>query len=393
MKEAVIVAMGRSPIGRALKGTLKYTRPEDIGSQVLKGIFKDIPEFDLKLIDDVVVGCAMPEAEQGLNMARNISIKSGIPDSVPAQTINRFCSSGLQTIAIAANSIMCGQSEIVVAGGVESMSLVPMGGNAYLPDPELMIERPDVYIAMGHTAERVAQKYNVTREMQDEFAARSHNKAEMAIKEGKFVDEIVPIESVQSDKEINGRKTIKKTLFKMDEGFRKGMTTEKLSKLRPVFKTNGSVTAGNSSQMSDGAAFLLIMSKDKAEELNLKPIAKFISFSVAGVEPGLMGIGPIEAIPKALKVADMDLSQMELIELNEAFAAQSIACMNELKMNKEIVNVNGGAIALGHPLGCTGAYLTIKLINEMRRRKNKIGMVSMCIGGGMGAAGIFEVYN
>lgn len=393
MKEAVVVAMGRSPIGRALKGALKYTRPEDIGSQVLKGIFKDIPEFDLKLIDDVVVGCAMPEAEQGLNMARNISIKSGIPDSVPAQTINRFCSSGLQTIAIAANSIMCGQSEIVIAGGVESMSIVPMGGNAYLPDPELMMERPDVYISMGHTAERVAQKYNVTREMQDEFAARSHNKAEMAIEEGKFVDEIVPIESVQHDMETNGRKTIGKTLFKMDEGFRKGMTTEKLSKLRPVFKTNGSVTAGNSSQMSDGAAFLLIMSKDKAEELNLKPIAKFISFSVAGVEPGLMGIGPMKAIPKALKVAEMDLSQIELIELNEAFAAQSIACMNELKMDKEIVNVNGGAIALGHPLGCTGAYLTIKLINEMRRRKNKVGMVSMCIGGGMGAAGIFEVYN
>ena len=393
MKEAVIVAMGRSPIGRASKGTLKHTRPEDIGAQVLKGIFKDIPEFDLKLIDDVVVGCAMPEAEQGLNMARNISIKSGIPDSVPAQTINRFCSSGLQTIAIAANSIMCGQSEIVVAGGVESMSIVPMGGNAYLPDPGLMVERPDVYISMGHTAERVAKKYNVTREMQDEFAAGSHNKAEMAVKEGKFVDEIVPIESVQHGMGINERKTIKKTLFKMDEGFRKGMTTEKLSKLRPVFKTDGSVTAGNSSQMSDGAAFLLIMSKDKAEELNLSPIAKFISFSVAGVEPGLMGIGPIEAIPKVLKSAEMDLSQMELIELNEAFAAQSIACINELKLDKEIVNVNGGAIALGHPLGCTGAYLTIKLINEMRRRKNKIGMVSMCIGGGMGAAGIFEVYN
>jgi len=229
--------------------------------------------------------------------------------------------------------------------------------------------------------------------MQDEFAAGSHNKAEMAVKEGKFVDEIVPIESVQHGMGINERKTIKKTLFKMDEGFRKGMTTEKLSKLRPVFKTDGSVTAGNSSQMSDGAAFLLIMSKDKAEELNLSPIAKFISFSVAGVEPGLMGIGPIEAIPKVLKSAEMDLSQMELIELNEAFAAQSIACINELKLDKEIVNVNGGAIALGHPLGCTGAYLTIKLINEMRRRKNKIGMVSMCIGGGMGAAGIFEVYN
>jgi acetyl-CoA acyltransferase len=393
MKEAVIVAMGRSPIGRASKGTLKNTRPEDMGAQVLKGIFKDIPNFDLKLIDDIVVGCAMPEAEQGLNMARNISIKAGMPDCVPAQTVNRFCSSGLQTIAIAANSIMCGQSEIVVAGGVESMSTVPMGGNDYLPDPGLMVDRPDVYISMGHTAERVAEKYGVTREMQDEFAVQSHFKAENAIKEGKFDNEIIPIESLQSVVGSSGNKSIKKLIFKMDEGVRTGMTNEKLSKLRPVFKARGTVTAGNSSQMSDGAAFLLLMSKEKAEELNLKPLAKFISFSVAGVEPGLMGVGPIEAIPKALKTAKMDLKDIELIELNEAFAAQSIACINELEIDKEIVNVNGGAIALGHPLGCTGSYLTIKLISEMKRRKNKFGLVSMCIGGGMGAAGIFEVYN
>lgn len=392
MREAVIVAMGRSPIGKAPKGTLRYTRPEDLGAQVLRGVFKQIPEFDTKLIDDVIVGCAMPEAEQGLNMARNISLKAGIPESVPAQTINRFCSSGLQTIATAANAIMAGQCDIVLAGGVESMSFVPMGGNAYHPDPGLMIDNPNVYISMGHTAERVAQQYHVTRDMQDEFSALSHNKAESAISEGRFNNEIIPIETVQSSVDDNGNPCVSKIMFKMDEGVRKNMTKEALEKLNPVFKAGGTVTAGNASQMSDGAAFVLIMSKEKADELGIKPIARFIGFSVAGVAPEVMGIGPIEAIPKVLKLANMTLNQIDLIELNEAFAAQAIACVNTLGLDKEIVNVNGGAIALGHPLGCTGTYLTIKLIHEMKRRNGRYGLVSMCIGGGMGAAGIFEVY-
>ncbi|HAE43506.1 MAG TPA: acetyl-CoA C-acyltransferase, partial [Clostridiales bacterium] len=334
---------------------------------------------------------AMPEAEQGLNMARNISLKAGIPESVPAQTINRFCSSGLQTIATAANAIIAGQCEIVLAGGVESMSFVPMGGNAYHPDPGLMVDNPNVYISMGHTAERVAQQYHVTRDMQDEFSALSHNKAETAISEGRFNDEIIPIETVQSSIDDNGNPSTIKTIFKMDEGVRKNMTKEALGKLNPVFKVGGTVTAGNASQMSDGAAFVLIMSKEKANELGIKPIARFIGFSVAGVAPEVMGIGPIEAIPKVLKLTDMTLNQIDLIELNEAFSAQAIACINTLGLNKEIVNVNGGAIALGHPLGCTGTYLTIKLIHEMKRRNGRYGLVSMCIGGGMGAAGIFEV--
>lgn len=392
MREAVIVAMGRSPIGKAPKGTLRYTRPEDLGAQVIRGVFSQIPGFDTSLIDDVIVGCAMPEAEQGLNMARNISLKAGIPESVPAQTINRFCSSGLQTIATAANAIIAGQCEIVLAGGVESMSFVPMGGNAYHPDPGLMVDNPNVYISMGHTAERVAQQYHVTRDMQDEFSALSHNKAETAISEGRFNDEIIPIEADQSSVDNNGNPCVSKMIFKMDEGVRKNMTKEALGKLNPVFKVGGTVTAGNASQMSDGAAFVLIMSKEKANELGIKPIARFIGFSVAGVAPEVMGIGPIEAIPKVLKLTNITLNQIDLIELNEAFAAQAIACVNTLGLNKEIVNVNGGAIALGHPLGCTGTYLTIKLIHEMKRRNGRYGLVSMCIGGGMGAAGIFQVY-
>ncbi|HAE43839.1 MAG TPA: acetyl-CoA C-acyltransferase [Clostridiales bacterium] len=393
MREAVIVAMGRSPIGKAPKGTMRYTRPEDIGAQVLRGVFNQIPGFDTSMIDDVIVGCAMPEAEQGLNMARNISLKAGVPDNVPAHTINRFCSSGLQAIATAANAVLAGQCEIVLAGGVESMSFVPMGGNVYHPDPGLMVDNPNVYISMGHTAERVAEKYGVTRDMQDEFSALSHNKAERAISEGKFDDEIIPIETIQPNADENGNPGVYKVLFKMDEGVRKNMTKDALAKLNPVFKSGGTVTAGNASQMSDGAAFVLVMSKEKAEALNINPIARFIGFSVAGVAPEVMGIGPIEAIPKVLKLANMTLSQIDLIELNEAFAAQAIACINTLGLNKEIVNVNGGAIALGHPLGCTGTYLTIKLIHEMKRRNNRYGLVSMCIGGGMGAAGLFEVYR
>jgi acetyl-CoA acyltransferase len=390
MREAVIVAMGRSPIGKAPKGTLRYTRPEDIGAQVIQGLFAKIPEFDVTTIDDVIIGCAMPEAEQGLNMARNIAVKAGIPDSVPAQTVNRFCSSGLQTIATAANAIMAGQGDILLAGGVESMSTVPMGGHAFFPDPGLMTTHPDVYMAMGHTAERVASRYGVSRQEQDAFAAASHNKAEKAISEGKFVDEIIPVIANRPTVDEKGNPGIQPVSFEMDEGVRPNMTVETLAKLRPVFKTGGSVTPGNASQMSDGAAFVLIMSKEKAVEMGLKPLARFVGYSVAGVAPDIMGVGPIEAIPKVLKLTNLSLDQIELIELNEAFASQALASMHTLGLDPATVNVNGGAIALGHPLGCTGSYLTIKLLHEMQRRGSRYGLVSMCIGGGMGAAGIFE---
>lgn len=393
MREAVIVAMGRSPIGKAPRGTLRYTRPEDIGAQVLEGIFKQIPDFDTAMIDDMIVGCAMPEAEQGLNIAKMIGFKAGIPNSVPGQTVNRFCSSGLQTIATAANAIITNEADIILAGGIECMSTVPMGGSVTLADPGLMESKPLAYIAMGHTAERVAEKFGIDRATQDAFAADSHNKAERAISEGKFVDEIIPIQAVCSTVDDNGKPGISRVTFSMDEGVRKNMTVESLAKLRPVFKAGGVVTAGNSSQINDAAAFVLMMSREKAEELGYKPIAKFVKFAVAGVDPEIMGIGPIKAIPKVLNRAKMDLEDIELIELNEAFASQSVACIRELGLNEEIVNVNGGGIALGHPLGCTGTYLTIKLIKEMQRRNNKLGMVSMCIGGGMGAAGIFEVYG
>ncbi|WP_026394036.1 acetyl-CoA C-acyltransferase [Acetobacterium malicum] len=391
MKEAVIVAMGRSPIGKAPKGSLKGTRPEAIGSQVIKGLLKKIPEFDPKEIDDFIVGCAFPEAEQGVNLAKMIAFKAGLPNSVPAQTVNRFCSSGLQTISIAANSIMLGQSDCVLAGGVESMSVVPMGGNIYHPDVDLIEEKPDAYVSMGLTAENVAEKYGITREAQDAFTVESHKKALSAIEENRFYDEIIPIEADRMAKDKNGNPCIEKFLFKMDEGPRKGVTSETLAKLRTVFKNGGTVTAGNASQTSDGAAFVLIMSREKAEELGMKPLAVFRSFAVAGVDPALMGIGPIKAIPKAVSSAGIELKDLDLIELNEAFASQSLACIKELELNNEIINVNGGAIALGHPLGCTGAYLTIKLISEMKKRKkSKYGLVSMCIGGGMGAAAVFE---
>lgn len=392
MKEAVIVAMGRSPVGKAPKGSLKYTRPEELGAQVIKGILSKIPNFDPKELDDFIVGCAFPEAEQGLNMAKLVGTKSGFPESVPGQTVNRFCSSGLQTIASAANNIMTGQADCIMAGGIESMSTVPMGGNIFNPDPELIEKVPEAYISMGLTAENVADRFGITRKMQDEFAAESHMKAEKAIEEGKFDEEIIPIKAERPIINKYGKPDIEKFIFKMDEGVRSNVTVESLSRLKPVFKMGGSVTAGNSSQTSDAAAFTLLMSKEKAEDLGMKPLAIFKSFSAAGVDPKLMGIGPIRAIPKTLRLAGLGIKDIDLIELNEAFASQAVACINELKLNKEIVNVNGGAIALGHPLGCTGAYLTIKLISEMKRRENcKYGLVSMCIGGGMGAAAVFQI--
>lgn len=391
MREAVIVAMGRSPIGKAPRGSLRYTRPEDVGTQVIKGILDKIPHFNLEVIDDFIVGCAFPEAEQGFNMGRVVGLKAGLPDSVPGQTVNRFCASGLQTISVAANSIMVGQADCILAGGIECMSTVPIEGNMKYPDSDLIQERPEVYMSMGQTAENVAEKYKITREMQDEFSVLSHQKAEAAIKAGKFDEEIIPIEAVRPVVDENGNPSIEKFMFTMDEGVRRGASVESFAKLRPVFKKGGTVTAANASQMSDGAAFVLIMSREKAEELNMKPIAVFKAFTAVGVAPEIMGIGPMKAIPKALKIAGLKQEDIDLIELNEAFASQSIACINELSLDKEKINVNGGAISSGHPLGCTGAYLTIKLLSEMKRRNSKYGMVSMCIGGGMGAAAIFEL--
>lgn len=383
MKEAVIVAFGRSPIGKAPKGKLKYTRPEDVAAQVVNGVLNKVPQLNREDIDDFVLGCAFPEAEQGFNIGRIVAQRAGLPDCVPGQTVNRFCSSGLQTIAIAANSIMAGQADVVLAGGVEFMSTVPMGGNNIRPNPYLMENRPEVYMSMGLTAENVAEKYNITRQMQDEFAVESHKRAAKAQLAGRFDDEIIPIEGINEKNEI--------FVFSKDEGVRSGTTLEDLAKLQTVFKINGTVTPGNASQMSDGAAVVLIMSREKAEALGIKPLAIFRSFAVAGVSPEIMGIGPIEAIPKALKIAGLDKDDIDQYELNEAFASQAIACINALGLDNEKVNPNGGAIALGHPLGCTGSLLTVKLLSEMRRRDDRYGIVSMCIGGGMGAAAVFEL--
>ncbi|MEY8414832.1 acetyl-CoA C-acyltransferase [Tissierella praeacuta] len=390
MRDAVIVAYGRSAIGKSPRGKLSKIRPEDLGAQVFQGVLDKVPNLDRRIIDDIIVGCAFPEGEQGFNIGRIIGQRIGIPNDVPGQTVNRFCSSGLQTIATGANAIMAGQANIILAGGIESMSSVPMGGNFIAPDPYLMANNKEVYINMGLTAENVAEKYNISRKIQDEFAEASHRKAFEALKNGKFKDDIIPIKV--EDIIIKGEELeINNFIFTEDEGIRPNTSVESLSKLKAVFKNGGTVTAGNSSQMSDGASAVLLMAKDKADELGIKPLAKFVSFAVGGVAPELMGLGPIAAIPKALKLAGLTLEQINLIELNEAFASQAIACINELGMNKQIINVNGGAIALGHPLGCTGSFLTTKLLSEMRRRDDKYGLVSMCIGGGMGAAAIFEL--
>lgn len=391
MREAYIVALRRSAIGKAPKGALKNSRPEDIGAQVLKGVLNQIPQLDHKEIDDVIMGCAFPEAEQGMNVAKIITARAGLPLEVPAQTVNRFCSSGLQSIASGANSIITGQSEIIVAGGVELMSVIPMGGNVLYPNPTIMERTPEEYTTMGITAENVAKKYNISREEQDKFSYESHIKALEARESGKFAEEIIPVNAVKTIKDDKGHTQMITTKFDTDEGIRENISLEGLAKLRPVFKIGGTVTAGNSSQTSDGAAAVVLMSKEKVEELGIKPIAKFVSYSVAGVPAELMGIGPIKAIQKVLKTSGYSLKQIDLIELNEAFASQSLASIKELGLDSSIVNVNGGAIALGHPLGCTGSFLTVKLIHELKRRGKKCGLVSMCIGGGMGAAGIFEL--
>ncbi|MBB5324341.1 acetyl-CoA acyltransferase [Anoxybacillus tepidamans] len=391
MREAVIVAGARTPVGKAKKGTLAYVRPDDLGALVVKETLKRAGNYEGN-IDDLIIGCAMPEAEQGLNIARNIGALAGLPYTVPAITINRYCSSGLQAIAYAAERIMLGHSDTVIAGGVESMSLVPMMGHVVRPNVKIAENAPEYYMSMGHTAEQVAMKYGVTREDQDAFAVRSHQRAAKAIREGKFVDEIVPVEV--TIRKIENNKVIEKTvLFSEDEGVRPDTNMETLAKLRPAFAVDGTVTAGNASQTSDGAAAVMVMDREKAESLGLKPLGKFRSFAVAGVPPEVMGIGPVAAIPKALKLAGLELSDIGLFELNEAFASQSIQVIRELGLDEEKVNVNGGAIALGHPLGCTGAKLTLSLLYEMRRRNEQFGIVTMCIGGGMGAAGVFELID
>ncbi|RNB52980.1 acetyl-CoA C-acetyltransferase [Brevibacillus gelatini] len=391
MREAVIVAGARTAVGRAKKGSLKDVHPVDMGAAVVADLLRRVPQLDPAEIEDVIMGTAVPEAEQGMNMARLIGLRAGLPTNVAGITINRFCSSGLQTIAYAAQQIMVGSSDVVVAGGVESMSLVPMLGHKIALNPTLVETMPEAYMSMGHTAEEVARRYHVTREDQDVFALRSHQRAVAAINSGKFQDEIVPLTVKQYTVDEAGVVHIRERIFDKDEGARPDTTMEALAKLKPVFHVQGTVTAGNSSQTSDGAAAVIVMSADKAAELGVQPIAKFRSFTVGGVDPDVMGIGPVVAIPKALKLAGISLGDVDLFELNEAFASQSIAVIRELGLDPEKVNVNGGAIALGHPLGCSGAKLTVSLLNEMKRRGGKYGVVTMCIGGGMGAAGVFEM--
>ena len=391
MNKAVIVSAARTAVGKAPRGSLRTTRPEDMAAEVLKAAIERAG-VEANAIEDVIMGCAMPEAEQGMNLARISALRAGFPDSVCGQTVNRFCSSGLQTIALAAQQIMAGMGESLIAGGVESLSRVPMSSNKFMANPELARAHPGVYISMGLTAENVARQFEVTRAEQDAFAARSHQRAASAQDAGKFDAEIVPLQVTITDG--SGTETTEKSFtFDKDEGIRRDTNVDVLAKLRPVFHVKGSVTAGNSSQINDGAAALLLMSEERAKAEGLTPRARFVSFAVGGVAPEIMGIGPIAAVPKALKLAGMELSDIDLIELNEAFAAQAVAVIHELGMDEEKVNVNGGAIALGHPLGCTGAKLTVQLLHELERQDKQFGLVTMCIGGGMGAAGIFERLN
>lgn len=390
MREAVIVAGARTPVGKAKKGSLATVRPDDFGALVVKETLNRAGGYDGP-IDDLILGCAMPEAEQGMNVARNIGALAGLPDTTPAITVNRFCSSGLQSIAYAAERIMLGHSEAIIAGGVESMSMVPMMGNTIRPNALLAETAPQYYMGMGHTAEQVANKYGVSREDQDAFAVRSHERAAAAIAAGKFSDDIVPVEVVKHYIDENNKAQVKKFLFEMDEGVREGTTVETLAKLRPAFNVRGSVTAGNASQTSDGAGAVLVMDREVAEAQGLKPLAKFRSFAVGGVPPEVMGIGPIVAVPKALKLAGLSVEDIDIWEINEAFASQSLQVVRHLGIDIDKVNVNGGAIALGHPLGATGTILTLKMMSELRRQGKQFGVVTMCIGGGMGAAGVFEL--
>jgi acetyl-CoA acyltransferase len=393
MNEAVIVDCLRTAVGKAPRGTLKNTRPDDLAAAVFDKLLEKHPQVERGAIDDVILGCANPEAESGMNVARIAAMRAGLPDTVPGVTINRFCSSGLQAIAMAAEKIRSGGAETILAGGAESMSLVPMSGHKFAPNPWLVNNLPQIYMGMGLTAEEVYRKYKISREDQDAFAYRSHQNALKAQAEGRFDDEIVPVEVDMTSPNGGSKLATRKSTFAKDEGPRADTSVEALAKLRAVFHAQGTVTAGNSSQTSDGAAAAIVMSEKRAKELGLKPMARFVSFAVGGVPPELMGIGPIVAIPKALKLAGLKLSDIDVVELNEAFAVQALAVAREVGLNMDTLNVNGGAIALGHPLGCTGAKLTATILREMQRRGSRYGMVTMCIGGGQGAAGVFERLN
>ena len=389
MREVVIASSVRTPVGKAYKGTLRATRPDELGAIAIRGALERVPQVDVKEIEDVIMGCAMPEAEQGMNVARIASLRAGLPVECSAMTVNRFCSSGLQAIALAAERIMAGGADVMVAGGLESMTMIPMGGHKVSANPWLVANYPDAYLSMGLTAERLAKHFGVTREMSDEFSLNSHKKALAAIGAGHFEEETIPVPV--SFTTSNGSKPKRQEIvFKVDEGPRADTTMEALGSLKAAFHARGIVTAGNSSQMSDGAAAAVVMSADRAKQLGIKPLARFVSFATAGYKPEEMGVGPVYAIPKALKIAGLKLSDIDVVELNEAFAAQALCVIQEAGLDPARVNPNGGAVALGHPLGCTGAKLTATIIRELKRRKGRYGIVTMCVGGGMGAAGIFE---
>ena len=389
MKEAYIVSSVRTAIGKAPRGTLRNVRPDDLGATAVTGAIANVPKLEPAQIEDVIMGCAFPEGEQGFNLGRVVAQRAGLPDSVPGCTVNRFCASGLQTIAMASQAIMTGQADLIVAGGAESMSLMPMGGNYLSPNPELMSNSPNTYITMGITAENVAKEYNISRHDQDQFALRSHKRALAAISRDRFQAEIIPVKFKETVY-VEGKPQTLERIFEVDEGPRSDTSMEALAKLKPVFHAQGTVTAGNSSQMSDGAAAAVVMSMRMMNQLKVRPMAKLLGYAVAGVAPEIMGIGPVAAVPKVLKQVGLTLNDIGLIELNEAFAGQSLAVIRKLGLDEDIINVNGGAIALGHPLGCTGAKLTATILHEMQRRGIRYGMVTMCIGGGMGAAGVFE---
>jgi len=390
MTDAVIVSAVRTAVGKAPKGTLRSTRPDEMGAAVIKEAAARVPGLELLEIEDVIMGCAMPEAEQGMNVARAAAIRAGLPVETSAMTINRFCSSGLQSIAMAADRIRSGGADVIVAGGLETMSMIPMGGHTIRPNPYLVEHYPDFYLNMGLATENVARKYEVTREEQDEFALRSHKRAAAALDANKFKDETVAMNVVLEEMDEKGKKQRREVVFDRDEGVRRDTSAESLANLKPAFQVKGTITAGNASQMSDGAAAAIVMSRERAKALCAKPMARFVAYATAGCPPEEMGIGPVFAIPKALKLAGLTLADIDVIELNEAFAAQSLAVIKTLGLDPEKVNVNGGAIALGHPLGCTGAKLTSSILRELERRNGRYGMVTMCVGGGMGAAGIFE---
>ena len=391
MREAVIVSSVRTAVGKSGKGTLRSTRPDDLGAVAIGGALERVPQLDKREIEDVILGCAMPEAEQGMNVARISSMRAGLPVEVSAMTVNRFCASGLQSIALAAERIRGGGADVIVAGGTESMSMVPMGGNKVSANPWLTENWPGSYLSMGLTAERLAKRFGISREMADEFSLNSHKKALAAIAAGRFADEIVTVKVTHASPNGKGAKlNVSETEFKVDEGPREDTSMEALGKLKPAFHAKGTVTAGNSSQTSDGAAASVVMSAERAKALGIAPMARFVAFATAGYSPEEMGLGPVYAIPKALKLAGLTLADIDVIELNEAFAAQALSVIKEAGLDLKKINVNGGAVALGHPLGCTGAKLTATILQEMKRRKAKYGLVTMCVGGGMGAAGIFE---